>query len=190
MHYPGSLAQSPHPSAPDYGVSETGYWPVPCPARRAARDSLVDAEGVILDAPGTDNRAAVQPFDHDELEGPALSLLGCDPAVVLLGPALRRYGIKLVWAEEGSYQALTGLARGEAHVAGCHLRDESTGGYNFSWVSQWVPFPCTLVTFAAWQQGLIVAGGQSLGDIQGGGPSCSRREHRQSSGRFGKPDPS
>ncbi len=123
----------------------------------AARHSLVDAEGVILPLPGAGNQVAVQPFDEDEMETPALGLLGCDPAAALLEPGLRRYGVRLVWAEEGSSQALVGLSRGEAHVAGCHLKDEATGIYNIPWVRRLVPFACTLVTFAAWQQGLIVA---------------------------------
>ena len=129
----------------------------------AARHALVDAEGVISPISGSSHRVEVQPFDQDELEAPALGMLGCDPAVTLLEPGLRRYGIRLVWAEEGSYQALTSLARGEAHVAGCHLIDENTGEYNTSWVRRLVPFACSLVTFAAWQQGLVVPQGNPKG---------------------------
>ena len=58
--------------------------------------------------------------------------------------------------QEGSRAALAGLARGEAHVAGCHLLDEATGQYNEPWVGRLVPFPCQLVGFAVWEQGLIV----------------------------------
>ncbi len=129
----------------------------------AARYSLVDAEGVILSTSRGGKRVNVQPFDEDEVEVPALVMLGCDPAAALLGPGLGRYGVNLVWAEEGSSQALAGLARGEAHVAGCHLKDEETGLYNISWVRRLVPFACTLVTFAAWRQGLIVAAGNPKG---------------------------
>ena len=129
----------------------------------AARDSLVDAEGVIVPVSGDGQRVTVQPFDDDELEIPAIGILGCDPAVALLEPGLRRYGVKLVSTEEGSYQALSGLARGEAHVAGCHLKDEVSGLFNLSWVQRVVPFACTLVTFAAWRQGLIVAPGNPRG---------------------------
>jgi molybdate-binding protein/DNA-binding XRE family transcriptional regulator len=129
----------------------------------AARYSLVDAEGVILSASPGGKQVTVQPFDEDEAELAALVLLGCDPAAALLEPGLGRYGVKLVWAEEGSCQALAGLARGEAHVAGCHLKDEATDVYNISWVRRLVPFACTLVTFAAWRQGLIVAAGNPKG---------------------------
>ena len=129
----------------------------------AARDSLVDAEGVIVPATSHSQRVTVQPFDADELDDTTIGMLGCDPAVALLEPGLRRYGVKLIWTEESSYQALSGLARGEAHVAGCHLKDEATGLFNLSWVQRVVPFACTLVTFAAWRQGLIVAPNNPIG---------------------------
>ena len=140
--------------------------PVSGPA--AARHALVDADGVISPISGSTNRVEVQPFDQDELQATTLGMLGCDPAVALLEPGLRRYGVRLVWAEEGSYQALAGLARGEAHVAGCHLIDENTGQYNTSWVRKLVPFACSLVTFAAWQQGLVVPAGnpKGIGGVQ------------------------
>ena len=140
----------------------------PVSGAAAARHALVDAEGVILPVSSGCNRVVVQPFDQDELEAPVVGMLGCDPAVALLEPGLRRYGVRLVWAEQGSYQALTGLARGEAHVAGCHLIDEDTGQYNAAWVRRLVPFACTLVTFAAWQQGLVLAAGnpKGIGGVQ------------------------
>ncbi|MCH8988525.1 MAG: helix-turn-helix domain-containing protein [Chloroflexi bacterium] len=121
-----------------------------------ARHAVVAAEGLIV-SQGGEGRVTVQPFDHEEVDSPTLAMLGCDPAVGLLETALRSKGVALVAGEESSRQALLGLARGEAHVAGCHLLDEATGTYNSSWVRQLVPFPCELVTFASWQQGLIVA---------------------------------
>ena len=101
----------------------------------------------------------VQPFDPEEVESPTLAMLGCDPAVALLESGLRSRGVALVAGEESSSQSLMGLARGEAHIAGCHLLDDATGAYNTSWVQRLVPFPCVLVTFASWQQGLILARG-------------------------------
>ncbi len=126
------------------------------------RQSLIQAEGVATSGPGKDNRISVRPFDELETGETSLGLIGCDPAAAFMEPALGRQGINLVLSEEGSHQALTGLARGEAHIAGCHLRYEESGEFNFPWVIRLVPFPCTLVTFAAWQQGLIVAPGNPL----------------------------
>ena len=124
-----------------------------------SRHAVVAAEGLIISAVGTQGRVTVQPFDLDEVDSPTLAMLGCDPAVGLLESGLRSRGVALVAGEESSSQALVGLARGEAHVAGCHLLDDATGAYNTSWVERLVPFPCVLVTFASWQQGLILAYG-------------------------------
>ena len=126
------------------------------------RHTVVAAEGLIVPTPGEHGRGGVvtvQPFDLDEVDSPTLAMLGCDPAVGLLETGLRAKGVGLVAGEESSRKALMGLANGEAHVAGCHLLDDATGSYNSAWVRQLVPFPCTLVTFASWQQGLIIAYG-------------------------------
>lgn len=137
------------------------------------RHSVVAAEGLILspaDSSGDHKAVTVQPFDTEELDSPTLAILGCDPAVGLLETGLQAKGVSLVAGEESSRQALIGLTRGEAHVAGCHLFDNITGVYNSSWVQRLVPFPCTLITFASWQQGLILAYGNpkqvsSLSDL-------------------------
>ncbi|MCH9016564.1 MAG: helix-turn-helix domain-containing protein [Chloroflexi bacterium] len=130
------------------------------------RHAVVAAEGLVL-SQGREGRVTVQPFDPEEIDSPTLAMLGCDPAVGLLETGLRSRGVALVAGEESSHQALVGLARGEAHVAGCHLLDDATGTYNDAWVRQLVPFPCVLVTFASWQQGLILAYGnpKQLGGV-------------------------
>ena len=132
-----------------------------------ARYGLVEADGVIL--PGTKTasesptRVEVRPFDPGEVRMPCLSLLGCDPAMALLETGFRQRGVRFVWQAESSYQALASLSRGEAHVAGCHLRDNATGRYNVSWAKRLLPFPYTLVAFATWQQGMIVSRGNPKG---------------------------
>ncbi len=123
------------------------------------RHAVVAAEGLVVSQNRAVRQVTIQPFDPEEVESPTLAMLGCDPAVGLLESGLNSRGVALVAGEESSSQALLGLANGEAHVAGCHLLDDATGAYNSSWVAQLVPFPCTLVTFASWQQGLILAYG-------------------------------
>lgn len=135
-----------------------------------ARYGLVEADGVIVPGSQTSRespaRVEVRPFYAGAVQMPCLSLLGCDPAMVLLETSLRQRGVRLVWQEESSYEALVALSRGEAHVSGCHLRDQATGRYNVSWTQRLLPFPYTLVTFAAWQQGLIIGRGNPK-DISG-----------------------
>ncbi|MSQ11498.1 MAG: helix-turn-helix domain-containing protein [Dehalococcoidia bacterium] len=132
----------------------------------AVPHTLTSAEGVLLGVKGgikgDKRRATVRLMDAETLRTPILVMAGCDPAVSLLIPGMRERGTRLVWAEEGSREALVTLASGEAHVAGCHLYDECSGRYNAPWVKRLVPFPCTVVRFAQWRQGLIVARGNPL----------------------------
>ena len=123
------------------------------------RHTVVVAEGLVVSQNRNSGQVTVQPFDSEDVDAPTLAMLGCDPAVGLLESGLSSRGVTLLAGEESSSQALQYLANGEAHVAGCHLLDDATGAYNISWVEQLVPFPCTLVTFASWQQGLILAYG-------------------------------
>ncbi|MCH7736813.1 MAG: helix-turn-helix domain-containing protein [Chloroflexi bacterium] len=147
------------------------------------RHAVVAAEGLIVSYGSAERkgRVRVQPFDPEEVESPTLAMLGCDPAVGLLESGLRSKGVALVAGEESSRQALLGLSRGEAHVAGCHLLDKATGTYNISWVRELVPFPCALVTFASWQQGLILAYGnpKQIGSVADLGNPGVRLVNRQ-----------
>lgn len=91
-----------------------------------------------------------------------LVVMGCDPAFGIVVEALRRErGIEVTWTQRGSVGALAALARGEAHVVGAHLRDPMTGEGNARWIREIVPFPCTRIAFAVWEQGLLVRPGDS-----------------------------
>ena len=74
----------------------------------------------------------------------------------------------LTWAVwEGSVT----LRRQEAHLAGSHLLDPSSGEYNLSYIDQYLPgVPVTVIALVGRQQGLLVPKGnpkniQSLSDI-------------------------
>lgn len=129
----------------------------------SARYGLVAADGMILSGGGATSKVMVQPFDQGEIQMPCVSLLGCDPSVGILEAGLRQRGVRLAWVEEASYQALGGLSRGEAHIAGCHLRDDATGRYNHPWAQRMLPFGYTLIAFATWRQGLMVSAGNPKG---------------------------
>jgi molybdate-binding protein len=93
-----------------------------------------------------------------------LAVVGCDPAIGVVSESLRRErGIEVTWWQGGSLAALAALGRGEAHVAGAHLRDALSGDFNERWVRELVPFPCTRISFAWWDQGLLVRPGNPLG---------------------------
>jgi putative molybdopterin biosynthesis protein len=117
------------------------------------------ADGLGLSASEDSGQVQVELLGEVPGAERALVMLGCDPSAALLALVLQGRAVELIWSEEGSLAALEGLARGEAHVAGCHLLDPQTGVYNFPWVTRLVPFPCTVVSFAVWEQGLILASG-------------------------------
>jgi molybdate-binding protein/DNA-binding XRE family transcriptional regulator len=85
--------------------------------------------------------------------------VGCDPALAILAGYAGELpgGARLRWANGSSGAALDALARGEAHIAGIHLRDEQGGG-NSSIVRARAP-GAQLAPFARWELGLAVLRG-------------------------------
>jgi putative molybdopterin biosynthesis protein len=70
----------------------------------------------------------------------------------------RHPGWRLSSANVGSLGGLLALARGEAHCAGSHLLDETTGEYNLSSIKRYLPgTPVVVLGFVRREQGLIVA---------------------------------
>jgi putative molybdopterin biosynthesis protein len=93
-----------------------------------------------------------------------LVALGCDPSFGLAAEALRRErGVEVLWGHQDSRRALESLAAGRAHVVGMHLHDPATGEYNAPWIRRVVPFACTRVGYAVWEQALLVRQGNPLG---------------------------
>jgi putative molybdopterin biosynthesis protein len=93
-------------------------------------------------------------------------ILGCDPALELLGAHVtRRYpAFRLMWVQRGSLAALRMLGRGEAHAAGTHLWDPESGEYNLPYIRRELAGRrVVVVTLSQWQQGLIVARGNPKG---------------------------
>ena len=131
----------------------------PVTGRSGALHTLARADGVVAKSDEFGRRAMVQLFHGESRKTPTVVMAGCDPAVSFLAAALQERGTRLVWTEMASLDALAALARGEAHVAGCHVLDTATGEYNVPWVERLVPFPCTVVRFATWRQGFIVPPG-------------------------------
>jgi putative molybdopterin biosynthesis protein len=95
-----------------------------------------------------------------------LSMGSHDPMLDLLAHhlSLAFPGERLTSANVGSMGGLVAIRRDECHVAGIHLLDEATGGYNISYVGNHLrSIALQLVTFAHREQGLMVAAGNPLG---------------------------
>jgi putative molybdopterin biosynthesis protein len=125
------------------------------PVDRAARSRKVGKPSVTIDL-----------WVDAELPDRTVVVLGCDPALALLGTHLaRRYpAFRLFWVHSSSLTALRLLGRGEAHAAGTHLWDQETGEYNVPYVRRELSGRrLVIVTLSEWQQGLIVARGNPKG---------------------------
>ena len=128
------------------------------------------ADGLLVpaatDAPRADRRVDIELLVDAQVPENTVVVLGCDPALALLGAHLtRRYPtLRLVWVPRSSLTALRMLGRGEAHAAGTHLWDPESGESNMPYVRRELAgHRLVVVTLSQWQQGLIVAPGNPKG---------------------------
>jgi molybdate-binding protein/DNA-binding XRE family transcriptional regulator len=119
------------------------------------------ADGIVAGIARGGNRADVQVFPDSTDDERRLLIAGCDPGISLLAQHLTRAErVDLVIAQSSSKQALTWLKQELVHVAGSHLRDSASGEYNLPAVRRMFPkSSVTVVTFAIWEQGLVVRAG-------------------------------
>jgi len=99
--------------------------------------------------------------DRREMER-AIVVAGCDPAIFLAGDHLRRRLEKatVVGWTMGSRAALEAFKRQEVHMAGLHLVDARSGECNLPYLRRHLRSQdVTVVTFASWEQGLMVQPG-------------------------------
>jgi DNA-binding XRE family transcriptional regulator len=121
------------------------------------------ADGLILPRERTGplpaNRVRVRLLGGGESFADNVVVAGCDPAIHIVDERLRRERApgRLVAWPMGSLAALEALKRGEVHVAGLHVVDPRSGESNVPFVKRHLGAAAvTLVTFAAWEAGLLV----------------------------------
>jgi len=133
----------------------------------------VPADGLMIKRPGSSGgrarlstRVQVQLLrDRRAVEG-AIAVAGCDPAIFLAGEYLRRRrdSTTVVGWTMGSAAALEALKRGEVHVAGLHIVDPKSGESNLPYLRRHLKgHGFTVVTFAIWEEGLLVPSGNPKG---------------------------
>jgi putative molybdopterin biosynthesis protein len=89
-----------------------------------------------------------------------LLLAGCDPALSLLNELLQPAGMEILTVATSSRRALQWLKQGRVHAAGSHLLDKKAGEYNLPFIRRLFPHArVRVVTFATWEQGLVVRSG-------------------------------
>jgi molybdate-binding protein/DNA-binding XRE family transcriptional regulator len=119
------------------------------------------ADGLIV-GPGSDaNRVKVRLCENREALARNIVVAGCDPAMFLASEHLKQQAKdNLVPNLMGSSIAIGALKRGEVHVAGVHLVDHRSGAWNLPYLGRNLKgMDCIVVTFAHWQEGLIVRQG-------------------------------
>src|SRR6267378_3618199 len=126
---------------------------------------MPEADGIIKHTGRANGRADLVVFAKEEAAQKRLVLAGCDPATGLLARMVEKIsGVEIVSAAASSKLALTWLSEGKAHIAGSHLEDPKTGEFNLPFIR--TAFPdgdFTVVTFARWEEGLVVAPGNPRG---------------------------
>src|SRR5262245_52436001 len=121
---------------------------------------LPRADGLVLKIERP-RRGTVQSLDAKTDRSRTLVVAGCDPGMSVLVRQLERYSdTQLIVAGCSSSQALSWLKERKTHVAGTHLRDESTGEPNLPAVRKLFPRGgYRVITFANWEEGLVVRRG-------------------------------
>jgi putative molybdopterin biosynthesis protein len=119
------------------------------------------ADGLIVGSGSSAKRVKVQLFKSREAVERQIVIGGCDPAMFLAAEYLHRLGKdNVVPCLMGSSVAISALKRGEIHAAGVHLVDERSGAWNLPYLQRHLKdLDCLVVTFAHWEEGLIVREG-------------------------------
>ncbi|MDP3478301.1 MAG: molybdopterin biosynthesis protein, partial [Desulfoprunum sp.] len=137
--------------------------------------SLVRADGLLIIPAGKEGIGAGEKVQIELLRAKAevdatLVCIGShDNILDLLANQLhtQRPLIRISSAHVGSMGGIMAIKRGEAHIAGSHLLDETTGEYNISYIQRFLAdIPLQLVNLCYREQGLLVAKGNPK-NIQG-----------------------
>ena len=119
------------------------------------------ADGLIVEANPEKTRVKVKLLKDREVVRRKIVVGGCDPAMFLVGEHVRKHDQEnVVPCLMGSSIALNALKRGEVHVAGIHLADESSGAWKLPDLKRNLgDMDFMVITFAHWEEGFIVRQG-------------------------------
>lgn len=125
--------------------------------------SLVQADGIALLPRGVQGFSAGESVQvHlyrslSEIENTILAIGSHDISLDVLAQFLALHNRRLATANVGSLGGLIALRRGNAHLAGSHLLDPTTGEFNLSYIRQYLPgMRVKVIALVGRQQGLLV----------------------------------
>ncbi len=123
---------------------------------------LPPADG-LLRPPLNRLRPRVAPFGLVEPPSNRLIVAGCDPAMSVLARHAQKAGVDLILSHANSSRSLQLLKNGLIHVAGSHLRDDAAGVSNILAVRKLFRDSATVISYAVWEEGLLLARGNPKG---------------------------
>lgn len=129
-------------------------------------DGLIEASGNNTWGRNRERKVRIRLLRSREQIDREIAVAGCDPSIYLTGEHLQRahHASSLVGWTLGSVAALEALKRGEVHIAGLHLVDARTGESNLPYLRRHLrDGDYLVVTFAAWEEGLVVPRGNPKG---------------------------
>ncbi len=116
------------------------------------------ADALIAAKPQRQGKRPVQMLQADDDFSNRILVAGCDPGISVLSRHAQTAGVELVLANRNSSQALGLLKAGSVHVAGTHLRDESSGESNLPEIGRIFPkHSVAVISFAVWEEGIVTA---------------------------------
>lgn len=133
--------------------------------------SLVQADGFVTVPANSEGLGAGEKVqiellrDEEEIKNTLVFIGSHDNILDVLANLLHRQRplCRLSSAHVGSMGGLLAIRRGEAHLAGTHLLDETTGEYNISFIKKFLPdLPLQLINLTYREQGLLVPRGNPL----------------------------
>lgn len=134
--------------------------------------SFMKADGIVEIPQGLEGYEAGEEVNVrllspvEKLENTLVVIGSHDPLLDELGDMLHIADPRLYMSSShvGSMGGIMAIRRGEAHAAGCHLLDTSSGEYNISFMKKYFPKGgIKLLRCVGRQQGLMVARGNPLG---------------------------
>lgn len=159
----------------------------PLPRGAGVITSLTRSDGLLVLDRGIQGAEAGELVDIrlgrslDILDETIFCIGSHDLTLDLLAQFLAMRGRRLVSTNAGSLGGLLALKKGEAHLAGTHLLDTTTGDFNIAYIQQYLPGThLKLIALVLRDQGLMVERGnphaiKDLSDLVRGGSAEDRR---------------
>ncbi len=145
---------------------------IPLPRGAGSITTLSKAEGIVRVPSFIEGIMAGEETDAELLVDPkdivnTIVIIGShDITLDILSDEIRGKsdGIRIVSGNVGSLGGLLALKKGTAHMAGSHLLDTQTGGYNISYIHKYLKdFPVHVFNLVLREQGIIIQKGNPKG---------------------------